>query len=54
MESVDKDLDVRSKWLGIRNLKTPYKPIPYCLKSEENGRKINIAKKIKQRQRQNT
>ena len=31
-EIIDKDLDVREKWAGIRQLKTPYKPIPYSQK----------------------
>ena len=39
LEIIDKDLDVRDKWAGIRELKKPYKPIPYAQKTND-GRKI--------------
>eukprot|EP00975_Prorocentrum_lima_P054123 11351431-Prorocentrum_lima.AAC.1 len=30
MDMVDKDLDVRDIWCGIRMLKSAYSPSPYC------------------------
>ena len=39
--TIDKDLDVRSKWAGIRQLKTPYKPIPYAQK-RKGGTQIRV------------
>ena len=39
--TIDKDLDVRSKWAGIRQLKTPYKPIPHAQKRKD-GTKIRV------------
>ena len=41
METIDKDLDPREKWAGIRELKTPYKPIPYAQRRKD-GTKIKI------------
>ena len=38
METIDKDLDPREKWAGIRELRKQYKPIPYAQKKD--GRKI--------------
>ena len=29
IDSLDKDLDVRDKWLGLRNLRSNYNPHPY-------------------------
>ncbi len=39
METIDKDLDVRDKWSGIRELKTPYKPIPYSQRRKDGTKK---------------
>ena len=41
METIDKDLDPREKLAGIRELKTPYKPIPYAQKRKD-GTKVKI------------
>ena len=30
MNTIDKDLDIRDKWLGIRQLKKEYQPNPYA------------------------
>ena len=38
---IDKDSDVRETWAGIRELKKPYKPIPYAQKTKD-GRTIKI------------
>ncbi len=27
--------------MGLRRLKSKYKPIPYCLKKEQNGEKVS-------------
>ena len=35
LESVSKDLDVRSKWLGLRQLKQPYRGNPYSRKDTD-------------------
>ena len=42
LESVREDLDVRTKWLGIRYMKKEHKPIPYALRKAEGKRKINV------------
>ena len=34
-ETLDKDLDIREKWLGIRQLKAEYRPTPYSRKTKE-------------------
>ena len=34
LESVDKDLDVREQFLGLRHLRKGYQPIPYALKKQ--------------------
>ena len=39
LESVKSDIDVTSKWLGIRYMKEDHKPIPYAIRKSENGRK---------------
>ena len=44
LESVDKDLDLRDRYLGLRRLKGEYKPMPYCLKKEEGGEKRSVKK----------
>ena len=41
METIDKDLDVREKFAGLRELKTPYKPIPYSQRRKD-GTKVKI------------
>ena len=33
IQTIDKELDVGEKWAGIRDLKQPYKPIPYAQKA---------------------
>ena len=38
LDMVDKDLDVRDRWMGIRYLKKGYQPIPYRIKDEEDKR----------------
>ena len=35
LDAVDKDLDVRDRWLGIRELKSKYNPILYHNKDKE-------------------
>ena len=50
METLDKDLDRRDTWLGIRRLKSEYKPQPYHRKTKD-GKHIkmnNRAKKFEQ------
>ena len=37
LESVKKDLDLRDRRLGLRNLRKDYQPIPYSLRKEEHG-----------------
>jgi len=32
IKTLDKDLDIRDKWLGIRQLKQEYQPNPYARK----------------------
>ena len=43
-ESVKADLDVRDKCLGLRNQKSYYKPIPYCIRKKVGGRKESVPK----------
>ena len=35
IKTLDKDLDIRDKWLGIRQLKQEYQPNPYARKTKE-------------------
>ena len=49
LESVKKDLDLRDRWLGLRNLRKDYQPIPYSLRKEENGEKVFVRKKRQSR-----
>ena len=35
MDTLDKDLDIRDKWLGIRQLKKEYQPITYARTTKE-------------------
>ena len=35
MDTLDKDLDVRDKWLGIRQLKQEYQPHTYARTTKE-------------------
>ena len=35
LEAVSKDLDLRSRWFGIEELKSKYNPIPYHNKTKE-------------------
>ena len=38
LDALDKDFDLRDKWLGIRQLKTEYRPQPYYRKDEKGHR----------------
>ena len=49
LESVKKDLDVRTKWLGIRYMKKEHKPIPYALQKKEGKEKVNVRINEKQK-----
>ena len=40
--TIDKDLDIKERWLGIRRLRTPYKPTPYYRKDKQ-GKNITFA-----------
>ena len=33
-ESLDKDVDIRDKWMGIKSLKSEYKTMPYSRKTK--------------------
>ena len=35
LESVSKDLDIRERWLGVRELKRKYNPTPYHNKDKD-------------------
>ena len=39
METLEKDLDVRDKWLGIKRLKSTYRPMPYD-RNDETGKHV--------------
>ena len=39
LESVSRELDIRDRWLGIRQMKKQFAPNPYCRK-DERGRHI--------------
>ena len=38
LKALDKELDLRDKFLGIRQLKNGFKPAPYAIKDKKNGR----------------
>ena len=44
---VDKDLDVRDRWMGIRYLKKGYQPIPYTIK-DEKGNRVAVGNKAQE------
>lgn len=43
LETMNKDLDIRDRWMGIRNLKNGYKPRPYYRK-DMNGNPVTFEK----------
>lgn len=47
-ESLNKDIDIRDRWLGLRQLKKGYQINPFAIKNEEGQRisKENIAEEI--------
>ena len=45
-ESIDKDLDLRDKFLGIRQLKKPYQTLPYIFK-DKDGRNVRYQNRAK-------
>ena len=44
IKSVSKDLDLRDRWLGIRNMKKVYQPVPYTQK-DPAGRNVKVKDK---------
>jgi len=38
MDSLEGTLDCRDRWAGIRQLRTPYKPVPYFFKGLDGKR----------------
>ena len=47
MRSVDKDLDVRYRWLGIKAMKNQYQPRTYHSK-DKNGKHINMYRRAQE------
>ena len=41
LDILETELDTRSWWLGIKQLKNDYKPIPYSIKGED-GKEVNV------------
>ena len=44
LDMVDKDLDVRDRWMGISYLKKGYQPIPYTIK-DDKGKRVAVGNK---------
>ena len=44
LDMVDKDLDVRDRWMGIRYLNKGYQAIPYTIK-DEKGKRVGVGNK---------
>ena len=55
-ESLNKDIDVRDRWLGLRQLKKGYQVTPYAIKNKEGKRvsKDNIAEEVAEHLANNT
>ena len=47
LEELDKDLDVRDQWLGIKGLKSTCTPIAFCRK-DENGKHIPMNQRVEE------
>ena len=47
IKALDKDLDIRDRWLGIRQLKQDYQPNPYARRATEG---IHITQKQRAQQ----
>ena len=47
LETLDKDLDCRDQWLGIRRIKTEYKPNPYH-RSTKDGKHIRAEERAEE------
>ena len=48
-ESLDRDLDARERWMGIRRLKSDYKPQPFQ-RNDERGKPVTRSKSQKEQQ----
>ncbi len=50
IETIDKDLDVRERWAGIRSIKSKYRPQPYNRTDKYGGKHVHMKERAEKKQ----